>query len=175
MSDFIKHECGIALVRLRKPLSYFIEKYGPSYAVSKMYLLMEKQRNRGQDGVGIASIKLNVKPGYRYISRYRSFDQNALTEIFDKISKKYKKAQKEGKEKFYDEFWLKENCAFTGELWLGHLRYGTHGKNSIESCHPFLRQNNWRSRNLVMAGNFNMTNVEELFNKTGGNWAASKG
>jgi len=126
---------------------------------------MEKQRNRGQDGVGIASIKLNVKPGFRYISRYRSFNQNALGEIFDKISRKYKKAQKEGGDKFYDEFWLKENCAFTGEVWLGHLRYGTHGKNNIESCHPFLRQNNWRSRNLVMAGNFNMTNVEELFDK----------
>ena len=165
MSDFIKHECGIALIRLRKPLSYYIEKYGPTYAVSKMYLLMEKQRNRGQDGAGVASIKMNMRPGFRYISRYRSISQNALGEIFDKITRKYRKAQKEGKQKFLDEFWLKENCAFTGELWLGHLRYGTHGKNSIESCHPFLRQNNWRSRNLVVAGNFNMTNTEELFNK----------
>jgi len=124
---------------------------------------MEKQRNRGQDGAGVANIKLNMPPGMRYISRYRSVDPNPLTTIFDKISRKYRKAQKEGNEKFYDEFWLKENCAFTGELWLGHLRYGTHGKNSIESCHPFLRQNNWRSRNLVIAGNFNMTNVDELF------------
>jgi len=165
MSDFIKHECGIALIRLRKPLSYYIEKYGPTYAVSKMYLLMEKQRNRGQDGAGVASIKMNMRPGFRYISRYRSITQNALGDIFDKINRKFKKAQKEGGDKFYDEFWLKEHCAFTGELWLGHLRYGTHGKNSVESCHPFLRQNNWRSRNLVVAGNFNMTNVEELFEK----------
>ncbi len=163
MSDFIKHECGIAMIRLRKPLSYFIDKYGPSYAMSKMHLLMEKQRNRGQDGAGVANIKLDMLPGRRYISRYRSVDQNPLATIFDKIGRKYRKAQKEGGDKFYDEFWLKENCAFTGELWLGHLRYGTHGKNSIESCHPFLRQNNWRSRNLVVAGNFNLTNVDELF------------
>jgi len=163
MSDFIKHECGIALLRLRKPLSYFIEKYGPSYAMSKVYLLMEKQRNRGQDGAGVANIKLNMPPGKRYISRYRSVDPNSLSTIFNKIGRKYRKAQKDGGEQFNDEFWLKENCAFTGELWLGHLRYGTHGKNSIESCHPFLRQNNWRSRNLVVAGNFNMTNVDELF------------
>ncbi len=163
MSDFIKHECGIALLRLRKPLSYFIEKYGPSYAMSKVYLLMEKQRNRGQDGAGVANIKLNMPPGKRYISRYRSVDPNPLATIFNKIGRKYRKAQKDGGEQFNDEFWLKENCAFTGELWLGHLRYGTHGKNSIESCHPFLRQNNWRSRNLVVAGNFNMTNVDELF------------
>lgn len=163
MSDFIKHECGIAMIRLRKPLSYFIEKYGPTYAMRKMYLLMEKQRNRGQDGAGVANIKLDMLPGKRYISRYRSVDPNPLTTIFDKIGRKYRKAQKDGGDKFYDEFWLKENCAFTGELWLGHLRYGTHGKNSIESCHPFLRQNNWRSRNLVVAGNFNLTNVDELF------------
>ncbi|UII20069.1 amidophosphoribosyltransferase [Fulvivirga ligni] len=164
MSDSIKHECGIAMVRLRKPLSYFIEKYGsPTYAVNKMYILMEKQRNRGQDGVGIANIKIGQKPGLRYISRYRSIDQEPIKSIFEKIAKKYKKASKEGKDNYYDETWMKENCAFTGELWLGHLRYGTHGKNSIENCHPFLRQNNWRSRNLVVAGNFNMTNVDHLF------------
>lgn len=164
MSDFIKHECGIALIRLRKPLSYYIEKYGtPAYGMKKLYLLMEKQRNRGQDGAGVANIKLNLKPGLRYISRYRSVNTQPINAIFNKIGKKYKKARKEGKEKFYDENWLKENCAFTGELWLGHLRYGTHGKNSIENCHPVLRQNNWRSRNLVLAGNFNMTNVDELF------------
>jgi len=165
MSDLIKHECGIAMIRLRKPLSYFIEKYGPTYAVSKMYLLLEKQRNRGQDGVGIANIKLNMKPGLRYISRYRSIASDPNTDIFDKISKKYKKAKKEGGDKFYDEFWLKENCAFSGELWLAHTRYATYGKNSIENCHPFLRQNNWRSRNLVVAGNFNMTNVDEQFDR----------
>lgn len=157
------HECGIALVRLRKPLSYYIEKYGPSYAMNKMYILMEKQHNRGQDGAGIANIKIDQKPGLRYISRYRSMKPQPVAHLFKKIGKKFKKAQKEAKEKFRDEQWLKEHVAFTGELWLGHLRYGTHGMNSIESVHPFLRQNNWRSRNLVMAGNFNMTNVDELF------------
>ncbi len=164
MSDVIKHECGIALIRLRKPLSYYIQKYGSAtWAANKMYILMEKQRNRGQDGVGIANIKLDQKAGLRYISRYRSIEQDPIKRIFEKIGKKYKKARKEGRELFNDERWLKENCAFTGEVWLGHLRYGTHGKNSIENCHPFLRQNNWRSRNLVVAGNFNMTNVDELF------------
>lgn len=163
MSDQILHECGIAMIRLRKPLSYYIDKYGPTYAMNKMYILMEKQHNRGQDGAGIANIKLDIEPGHRYISRYRSIKAQPVAHLFKKISKKYKRAQKEGKARFRDEQWLKENVAFTGELWLGHLRYGTHGVNSIENVHPFLRQNNWRSRNLVMAGNFNMTNVEELF------------
>jgi amidophosphoribosyltransferase len=164
MSDIIKHECGIALLRLRKPLSYFIEKYGsPTYGMNKMFILMEKQRNRGQDGAGIANIKIDVPPGHRYISRNRSFDEQALTQIFKKIGKKYKKAKKDGGDDFYNEKWLKEHCAFTGELWLGHVRYGTYGKNSLEYVHPFLRQNNWRSKNLVLAGNFNMTNVDELF------------
>ena len=124
---------------------------------------MEKQHNRGQDGAGIANIKIDVEPGYRYISRYRSIKPQPVSALFKKIGKKYKKAQKAGKEKFRDEKWLKEKFPFTGELWLGHLRYGTHGITSIENVHPFLRQNNWRSRNLVMAGNFNMTNVDELF------------
>lgn len=124
---------------------------------------MEKQHNRGQDGAGIANIKIDVDPGHRYISRYRSIKAQPVASLFKKIGKKYQKAQKHGKDKFKDAHWLKENVAFTGELWLGHLRYGTHGLNSIENVHPFLRQNNWRSRNLVMAGNFNMTNVEELF------------
>ncbi len=164
MSDAIKHECGIAHLRLRKPLQYFIDKYGtPAYAAKKMYLLMQKQHNRGQDGVGVASIKLDVPPGHRYISRYRSINNKPLEEIFGKISKKYEKAKRDKSGDIVDAEWLKTNYAFTGESWLGHLRYGTHGKNSIENCHPFLRQNNWRSRNLVMAGNFNMTNVEELF------------
>lgn len=163
MSDQILHECGIAMIRLRKPLSYYIEKYGPMYAVNKMYILMEKQHNRGQDGAGIANIKIDIESGHRYISRYRSIKPQPVAALFKKIGKKYKKAQKEGKQKFRNERWLKENVAFTGELWLGHLRYGTHGMNSIENVHPFLRQNNWRSRNLVMAGNFNMTNVDELF------------
>lgn len=163
MSDEILHECGIALIRLRKPLSYYIEKYGTSYAMNKMYILMEKQHNRGQDGAGVANIKIDTEPGQRYISRYRSIKSQPVANLFKKIGKKYKRAQKAGKEKFNNEKWLKDNVAFTGELWLGHLRYGTHGFNSIENVHPFLRQNNWRSRNLVMAGNFNMTNVDELF------------
>ena len=164
MSDTILHECGIALIRLRKPLSYYIEKYGSTYAMNKMYILMEKQHNRGQDGAGIANIKIDQEPGFRFFSRYRSIKPQPVAHLFKKIGKKYKKAQKEGKEKFKNEKWLKQHVAFSGELWLGHLRYGTHGLNSIENVHPFLRQNNWRSRNLVMAGNFNMTNVEELFN-----------
>jgi len=164
MSDSILHECGIALIRLRKPLSYYIDKYGPTYAINKMYILMEKQHNRGQDGAGIANIKIDHEPGYRFFSRYRSVKTQPVAHLFKKIGKKYKKAQKEGKEKYKDARWLKQNVAFSGELWLGHLRYGTHGLNSIENVHPFLRQNSWRSRNLVMAGNFNMTNVDELFN-----------
>ncbi|MEX1239644.1 MAG: amidophosphoribosyltransferase [Cyclobacteriaceae bacterium] len=163
MSDQILHECGIALIRLRKPLSYYIDKYGPTYAMNRMYILMEKQHNRGQDGAGVANIKIDVEAGHRYISRYRSVKSQPVADLFKKIGKKFRKAQKAGKDKFRDEQWLKAHVAFTGELWLGHLRYGTHGMNSIENVHPFLRQNNWRSRNLVMAGNFNMTNVEELF------------
>jgi amidophosphoribosyltransferase len=166
MSDEIKHECGIAFLRLRKPLQHYIDKYKtPTFAANKMYLLMQKQHNRGQDGVGVANIKLDVPAGQRYISRYRTVDHRPLEDIFEKIGKKFRKAQKEGKRNYYNAAWLKENYAFTGEVWLGHLRYGTHGKNNIESCHPFLRQNNWRSRNLVVAGNFNMTNVDELFDK----------
>ncbi|MDQ1088017.1 MULTISPECIES: amidophosphoribosyltransferase [unclassified Siphonobacter] len=166
MSDEIKHECGIALLRLRKPLQYYIDKYGtPLYAVNKMALLMNKQANRGQDGAGVANIKLNVSPGYRFISRYRSVEAKPIEDIFEKINKKYRKAEKEDPKQFMNAEWLQENYGFTGEVWLGHLRYGTHGKNEIENCHPFLRQNNWRSRNLVVAGNFNMTNVDELFDK----------
>lgn len=167
MSEQIKHECGIALIRLRKPLQYYIDKYGtPMYAANKLYVLMQKQINRGQDGAGVANIKIATKPGTRYISRYRSVEAQAVNSIFAKISKKYKKAKKlGGDEVLMNAEWLKDNIAFTGEVWLGHLRYGTHGENSIETCHPFLKQNNWRSRNLVMAGNFNMTNVESLFSK----------
>lgn len=163
MSDSIKHECGIAFIRLLKPLSFYQEKYGTAlYGLNKLYLLMEKQHNRGQDGAGIATIKLDVKPGNRYISRYRSMEQNAVADIFEYVQKKFAVLQKENPEKFLDSQWLKDNMSFTGEVLLGHLRYGTHGKNSIENCHPFLRQNNWMSRNLVIAGNFNMTNVDEL-------------
>lgn len=164
MSEQIKHECGIAHIRLRKPLQYYIDKYGSaSYAVNKLYIMMQKQSNRGQDGVGVANIKIDVDPGTRFISRYRTINQQPVSEIFAKIGRKFDKAKKKPGYDPQDAEWLKNNMGFTGELWMGHLRYGTHGKNSIESCHPFLRQNNWRSRNLVMAGNFNMTNVDELF------------
>jgi amidophosphoribosyltransferase len=163
MSDQIKHECGVAFIRLLKPLSYYQQKYGTAlYGLNKLYLLMEKQHNRGQDGAGVATIKLDVAPGKRYISRHRSMASNAVADIFEYIQKKFADIHKEMPEKMNDADWLKENVSFTGEVLLGHLRYGTHGKNSIESCHPFLRQNNWMTRNLVIAGNFNMTNVDEL-------------
>jgi amidophosphoribosyltransferase len=163
MSDQIKHECGVAFIRLLKPLSYYQKKYGTAlYGLNKLYLLMEKQHNRGQDGAGVATIKLDIEPGKRYISRHRSMASNAVADIFEYIQKKFADIQKESPEKLADTEWLKENVSFTGEVLLGHLRYGTHGKNSIESCHPFLRQNNWMTRNLVIAGNFNMTNVDEL-------------
>ena len=163
MSDQIKHECGIAFIRLLKPLSYYQEKYGTAlYGLNKLYLLMEKQHNRGQDGAGIATIKLDVKPGHRYISRYRSMAQNAVADIFGYVHNKFTDIQNETPELMQDAEWLKQNVSFIGEVLLGHLRYGTHGKNSIENCHPFLRQNNWMTRNLVIAGNFNMTNVDEL-------------
>ena len=174
MSDSIKHECGIALIRLRKPFQHYLDKYNtPTYGLSKLYLMMEKQVNRGQDGAGVANIKINVKPGHRYISRYRSVEPQAVADIFGKINKKFSKAHKLAKQvtketgidAVHDAEWWQENVAFTGEVLLGHLRYGTHGQNEIENCHPMLRQNNWRSRNLVMAGNFNMTNVDDLFDK----------
>ena len=166
MSDAIKHECGIALIRLRKDYQYYINKYNtPLYGLNKLYLMMEKQVNRGQDGAGVANIKIDVSPGHRYISRYRSIEQNAVPDIFRKIHKKFQKAFKGNKDKLRDAQWIQENIAFSGEVLLGHLRYGTHGQNEIENCHPMLRQSNWRSRNLVMAGNFNMTNVDELFDK----------
>ncbi|MDB5130030.1 class II glutamine amidotransferase [Mucilaginibacter sp.] len=163
MSDQIKHECGVAFIRLLKPLSFYQKKYGTAlYGLNKLYLLMEKQHNRGQDGAGVATIKLDIEPGKRYISRHRSMASNAVADIFEYIQKKFAEIQKETPEKMADTEWLKEHVSFTGEVLLGHLRYGTHGKNSIENCHPFLRQNNWMTRNLVIAGNFNMTNVDEL-------------
>jgi amidophosphoribosyltransferase len=166
MSDAIKHECGIAVIRLLKPLDYYIKKYGtPLYGVNKLYLLMEKQHNRGQDGAGVANIKFDVKPGARYISRTRAVGSNAIKEIFGKINARFEDLNKKHPEKLKDAEWLKEHVAFTGELFLGHLRYGTFGGNSIENCHPFLRQNNWMTRNLVVAGNFNLTNVDELFDE----------
>ncbi len=163
MSDQIKHECGVAFIRLLKPLSYYQKKYGTAlYGLNKLYLLMEKQHNRGQDGAGVATIKLDIEPGKRYISRHRSMAPNAVSDIFEYVQKKFADIQKATPEKMEDAEWLKQNVSFMGEVLLGHLRYGTHGKNSIENCHPFLRQNNWMTRNLVIAGNFNMTNVDEL-------------
>jgi len=163
MSDQIKHECGIALIRMLKPLSFYKEKYGtPFYGVNKLYLLMEKQHNRGQDGAGVASIKLNTVPGTTYINRHRSNLNQPLADIFGRVNGRFAEASKMNPDKFDDTEWLKKELPFTGELLLGHLRYGTYGKNDIESCHPFLRQNNWMTRNLVLAGNFNLTNVDEL-------------
>ena len=164
MSDKLNHECGIAVVRLLKPLSYYQKKYKTSfYALNKLYLLMEKQHNRGQDGAGVANIKFDVEPGTRYISRYRSNNKQAIADIFTRIQHKFEEVGKKDPSKLDDPQWLKKHMPFSGELWLGHLRYGTYGGNSIEACHPFLRQNNWMTRNIVVAGNFNMTNVDELF------------
>ena len=164
MSDFLQHECGIALLRLKKPLSYYQEKYGSSlYGIQKMYLLMEKQHNRGQDGAGFASIKMDVAPGERYISRFRSNQAQPILDVFNHINTRIKEIVDANPEKSKDMSWLKKNAPYVGELFLGHVRYGTFGKNSIESVHPFLRQNNWMHRNLIVAGNFNMTNVKELF------------
>jgi len=165
MSDAIKHECGIALLRLKKPLTFYKEKYGTAfYGVQKMYLLMEKQHNRGQDGAGFASIKFDVEPGERYISRIRSNKSQPIQDIFDQINERINDELNSHPE-YHDNVALqKENIPYVGELFLGHVRYGTFGKNSIESVHPFLRQNNWMHRNLIVAGNFNMTNVKELFN-----------
>lgn len=164
MSDQIKHECGIALLRLKKPLSYYQKKYGTSfYGLTKMYLLMEKQHNRGQDGAGLANIKLDTPPGTRYISRTRSNGQNPIQEVFKDINTRFNDLAESDPAKLKDPEWLKTNMPFTGEVFLGHVRYGTFGKNNIETVHPFLRQNNWKARNLVIAGNFNLTNVDELF------------
>ena len=164
MSDPIQHECGIALLRLKKPLQYYLDKYGTAfYGLNKLHLLMEKQHNRGQDGAGVANIKLDMDPGDRYISRYRSIDSKPLQDIFDHINDRFREIEKEDPALLKNVEYLKKNAGFTGELFLGHLRYGTFGRNSIESCHPFLRQNNWITRNLVVAGNFNLTNVDELF------------
>ena len=164
MSDALKHECGIALIRLLKPLEYYKEKYGSAfYGVNKMYLMMEKQHNRGQDGAGFSSIKLDTLPGERYISRVRSIAQQPIQDIFAQINERINKDLTENPEYQNDVPLQKKNIPYIGELLLGHVRYGTFGKNSVESVHPFLRQNNWQHRNLILAGNFNMTNVNELF------------
>ncbi len=164
MSDAIKHECGISLIRLLKPLEYYKEKYGTAfYGVNKMYLMMEKQHNRGQDGAGFASIKLDMAPGERYMSRVRSIAQQPIQDIFAQINDRINTTLLEHPEYQDDVAQQKKHIPYIGEVLLGHVRYGTFGKNSIESVHPFLRQNNWMHRNLIVAGNFNMTNVHELF------------
>lgn len=163
MSDQIQHECGIALIRLLKPLSYYQEKYGTwKYGLNKLYLLMEKQHNRGQDGAGAVCVKNSLDPGSAYISRYRSVKENPIKDIFDQINDPLKKAIWD-RQQVDDPEWAYTNFPFAGELYLGHLRYGTFGKNSIDFVHPVMRQNNWKSRNLVLAGNFNLTNTDELF------------
>ena len=163
MSDQIKHECGLAVIRLLKPLEYYLEKYGtPLYGLNKLQLMMQKQRNRGQDGAGIATIKLDMQPGNRYISRKRSIGNSYLKDLFEGVFSNFNDLTQD---QLSDIPWLKVNKPYTGEVLMGHLRYGTHGANNIEAVHPFLRQNNWISRNLVCAGNFNMTNIEELFDE----------
>ena len=164
MSDAIKHECGIAHIRLLKPLEYYKKKYGTAfYGINKMYLIMEKQHNRGQDGAGFASIKLNMDPGQRYISRVRSVAQQPIQDIFAQINERINKVLEENPQLKDDVSNQKQMTPYLGEVMLGHVRYGTFGKNSVESVHPFLRQNNWMHRNLILAGNFNMTNVSQLF------------
>ncbi|MCF7792169.1 MAG: hypothetical protein K9M56_09260 [Victivallales bacterium] len=164
MSDSIKHECGIALIRLLKPLEYFAEKYGTAmYGINKICLLMEKQFNRGQDGAGVACLKYNINPGNKYLSRLRSASSTPIKDIFEEISKETQTYKDENPEIFESPEKMKEKLRFCGELFLGHLRYGTYGKNEIENCHPLIRENNWPSKSLLLAGNFNLTNVDELF------------
>ena len=164
MSEEIHHECGIALLRLLKPLEFYLAKYGTSmWALNKMYLLMEKQHNRGQDGAGIANIKFDVPPGQKFLNRTRSNSVNAIPEIFKEIYFGINKKCENDKERLSDVNWLKEHAEFTGELFLGHLRYGTFGKNSLFAVHPLIRENNWLTKNIALAGNFNLTNVDELF------------
>jgi amidophosphoribosyltransferase len=165
MSDPIKHECGIAMLRLRKPLEFYIEKYGTwAYGLQKMYLMMEKQHNRGQDGAGIAGIKLDKAPGNRYIFRQRSNKTDSIKEIFGNIYRDIEQLSVKYSDNINNADFIMENVPFACDLYLGHLRYGTYGKYNIDYVHPVSRENNWRSKNLVMAGNFNLTNVSEIFN-----------
>jgi len=164
MSDVIKHECGIAVVRLLKPLSYYLDKYGTAfYGLNKLYLLMEKQHNRGQDGAGLVNIKLDMPPGTKVINRQRSVAKQPILDIFETIFQSLEATQKDYPNAMRDVDWLKRHNDDIGELFMGHLRYGTHGGNTKEACHPLLRQNNWIARNLALAGNFNMTNADDLF------------
>ncbi len=165
MSDQIKHECGIAMLRLLKPLEYYQEKYGNTWALNRMYLLMEKQHNRGQDGAGLANIKFDTKPGEHYINITKSNTSTPIQDVFAEAFKDMKALKQTNPEEAKDINWLKNNARFTGELFLGHLRYGTFGKDEIDNLHPFLRENNWKTRNLVLAGNFNLTNIDEMLDK----------
>lgn len=166
MSEFINHECGIALIRLLKPLEFYLAKYGTAfYGLNKLHLLMQKQHNRGQDGAGIATIKFDLEPGTRFINRIRSNADAPIREIFSRVSKSLKEIEDHHPHRLNDVVWLKNNIESLGELYLGHLRYGTYGKNNLLSLHPFVRENNWMTKNLVLAGNFNLTNVDELFEK----------
>ncbi|WP_405608858.1 amidophosphoribosyltransferase [Polaribacter sp. Asnod1-A03] len=166
MSDAIKHECGIALVRLKKPLQFYKDKYGTAfYGINKMYLLMEKQHNRGQDGAGFASVKFNIEPGTRYISRVRSNKPQPIQDVFAQINERLNGVLEQNPDKKDDVDWQEQNMPYLGNLFLGHVRYGTFGKNSIESVHPFLRQSNWKHKNLIVAGNFNMTNSNQILDE----------
>ena len=165
MSDPVKHECGIAMLRLLKPVEYYIEKYGTwSYGLQKMYLMMEKQHNRGQDGAGIAGIKLKIQPGNRYIFRQRSNKSDSIRDIFGSIYNDIDKINLKHQKELKNPDFIRENIPFSCDLYLGHLRYGTYGSYNIDYVHPVSRENNWRTKNLVMAGNFNLTNVGEVFN-----------
>ena len=164
MTDEVKHKCGIALVRLLKPLEHYQLQHGSwRYGLEKLYLLMEKQRNRGQDGAGVVSLRMDTPPGKNYFNRRRETGSSAINEIFQKIYSRFEEAEKENPDSFNDPNWARSNLPFVGEAYLGHLRYGTFGSNSIANLHPVMRENNWRTRNLVLAGNFNLTNVDELF------------
>lgn len=164
MSEEIKHKCGVVLIRLLKPLEYYQLTYGSwRYGLEKLYLLMEKQRNRGQDGAGIVSLKLDTPPGKKYFSRERITGSEAISQIFRKIYSNFNKAERHHPDALKDPYWAKANLPFVAEAYLGHLRYGTFGSNNSSNLHPVMRQNNWRTRNLVLAGNFNLTNVDELF------------
>src|SRR5579871_1490633 len=164
MSDEIKHECGLAFIRLRKPFSYYLQKYGTVlYGLNKLYLLMEKQHNRGQDGAGVASVKLNIEPGHPFLQRIRSNANQPIADIFSKIFAELKELEKYQPDITKHPGLMKGHISFLGELLLGHLRYGTHGKNNVEFCHPFIKRTTIPARNLALAGNFNLVNTDELF------------
>jgi amidophosphoribosyltransferase len=165
MSDAIKHECGLAFIRLRKPFSYYLQQYGTvMWGLNKLYLLMEKQHNRGQDGAGLAAVKLNVEPGYPFLQRIRSAAPQPIADIFSKVSQEVKELEKYQPDIMKHPGLMKGHISFLGELLLGHLRYGTQGKNNAEFCHPFIKRNTIPARNLALAGNFNLVNTDELFN-----------